>query len=289
VPTGHERRNGSGQLSAERPPGHTAPGSGDASDDIAAGLERLIEAASRSDGAGGELGDDSSFAAHLRRQLDHSRAIETTAETAAIERPSRGTETTERPSNETETADDIETTADTEATDESATTETRQIDAVRSAGRVGRVQLARSTRARRQRPLTSEESASRNADAPTVDVDAGLEPSRADTSDPDSAMSAADGEPDPSEDATVGAPRAPEIVRGTDVALVESDGSGTDTLRRQFDLAAGAIGRLVEQLSDVVPVAGSRIEDLSRVTLAVTTPDGNRIEVSADLNRAERD
>lgn len=56
-----------------------------------------------------------------------------------------------------------------------------------------------------------------------------------------------------------------------------------DPWRRSVDLAAGAVGRLVEQLSDVVPVEGSRMRTLSRLTVSVTTPEGAVIELTAEL------
>ncbi len=50
------------------------------------------------------------------------------------------------------------------------------------------------------------------------------------------------------------------------------------------NLAASAIGRLVAELSGVVPVAGSRIGKLSRLTISVTAADGSVIEMSAELD-----
>ncbi len=60
-----------------------------------------------------------------------------------------------------------------------------------------------------------------------------------------------------------------------------------DPLRRPVDLAAGAVGRIVEQLSDVTPVEGSRMRDLTRLVVRVTTPDGSTIEIAAELNGAD--
>ena len=56
-----------------------------------------------------------------------------------------------------------------------------------------------------------------------------------------------------------------------------------DPLRRPIDLAAGAVGRLVEQLSDVTPADGSRMRDLTRLVVTVTTADGTAIEIAAEL------
>ena len=58
----------------------------------------------------------------------------------------------------------------------------------------------------------------------------------------------------------------------------------TFAVQRADDLAASAIGRLVAELSDVVPTDGSRIGRLSRLTISVTAPDGAVIEMSAELN-----
>lgn len=63
--------------------------------------------------------------------------------------------------------------------------------------------------------------------------------------------------------------------------------SGADPWRKSIDLAAGAVGRLVEQLSDVTPVEGSRMRSLSRLTISVTTPDGAVIELTADLDGSD--
>ncbi len=75
--------------------------------------------------------------------------------------------------------------------------------------------------------------------------------------------------------------------RGTPNASRRSASSSKtarDPLRRPIDLAAGAVGRLVEQLSDVSPVEGSRMRDLSRLVVRVTTPDGATIEIAAELH-----
>lgn len=60
-----------------------------------------------------------------------------------------------------------------------------------------------------------------------------------------------------------------------------------DPWRKSIDLAAGAVGRLVEQLSDVAPADGSRMRSLSRLTVSVTTPDGAVIELTAELEGDE--
>lgn len=57
-----------------------------------------------------------------------------------------------------------------------------------------------------------------------------------------------------------------------------------DPWRRSIDVAAGAVGRLVEQLSDVAPVEGSRMKALSRLSVSVTMPDGAVVEFSAELD-----
>lgn len=58
-----------------------------------------------------------------------------------------------------------------------------------------------------------------------------------------------------------------------------------DPHRRPIELATSAVGHLVEQISELAPSEGSRIHDLSRLTVSVTTPDGSVIEMSAVLNR----
>lgn len=64
--------------------------------------------------------------------------------------------------------------------------------------------------------------------------------------------------------------------------------TGRDPWRKSIDLAAGAVGRLVEQLSDVTPVEGSRMHTLSRLTVSVTTPDGAVIDLTAELDGDHR-
>src|SRR5690606_37309679 len=47
-----------------------------------------------------------------------------------------------------------------------------------------------------------------------------------------------------------------------------------DPLRRPSELAAAAASRLIADLADVVARDGSRVEDLARLRVSVTTPDG---------------
>lgn len=56
-----------------------------------------------------------------------------------------------------------------------------------------------------------------------------------------------------------------------------------DPLRRPTELVAGAIDSLVSRLSETAPVDGSRLQDLRRVTVRLTTSDGTVIEMAADL------
>jgi hypothetical protein len=55
-------------------------------------------------------------------------------------------------------------------------------------------------------------------------------------------------------------------------------------MRKPVELATGAVGRLVEQLSDVPSVDGSRMRDLTRLVVKVTTTDGTVIEIAAELD-----
>lgn len=66
------------------------------------------------------------------------------------------------------------------------------------------------------------------------------------------------------------APRRPSTPRGP--------------MRKPVELATGAVGRLVEQLSDVPSVDGSRMRDLTRLVVKVTTTDGTVIEIAAELD-----
>jgi flagellar biosynthesis GTPase FlhF len=61
-------------------------------------------------------------------------------------------------------------------------------------------------------------------------------------------------------------------------------GNPSDRMGSPFDLAAGAVGRIVEQLSGVAPAAGSRVNDLSRLVVKVTMDDGAVIEIAAELD-----
>ena len=56
-----------------------------------------------------------------------------------------------------------------------------------------------------------------------------------------------------------------------------------DPLRRPTELVAGAIDSLVFRLSETSPVDGSRLKDLRRVTVRLTTSDGTVIEMAAEL------
>lgn len=56
-----------------------------------------------------------------------------------------------------------------------------------------------------------------------------------------------------------------------------------DPLRRPTELATEATDRLVSRLADVVAVDGSCLQDLARVRVAVTTPDGLVIEMTAEM------
>jgi hypothetical protein len=59
--------------------------------------------------------------------------------------------------------------------------------------------------------------------------------------------------------------------------------SPRDPLRRPTELVAGAIDSLVFRLSETSPVDGSRLKDLRRVTVRLTTSDGTVIEMAAEL------
>lgn len=50
------------------------------------------------------------------------------------------------------------------------------------------------------------------------------------------------------------------------------------------DLAAGAVGRLIGELSRIAPTTGSRVNQLSRLTVSLTAADGSSVEFSAELN-----
>lgn len=79
-------------------------------------------------------------------------------------------------------------------------------------------------------------------------------------------------------------PIIPEPTREIQPTTDRGPGRRRDPLRRPVDLATGAVGRLVEQLCEVPATRGSRADRLSRVYVSVTTPDGDMIEVGADLN-----
>lgn len=56
-----------------------------------------------------------------------------------------------------------------------------------------------------------------------------------------------------------------------------------DALRRPTELVAGAIDSLVTRLSATSPVDGSRLHDLHRLSVTLTTSDGDVIEMAAEL------
>jgi hypothetical protein len=57
-------------------------------------------------------------------------------------------------------------------------------------------------------------------------------------------------------------------------------------LSHHADLAAGAVGRLIGELSRISPTTGSRVHQLSRLTVSLTAADGSSVEFSAELNGA---
>ncbi len=59
---------------------------------------------------------------------------------------------------------------------------------------------------------------------------------------------------------------------------------GTNELGHHADLAAGAVGRLIGELSRIAPTTGSRVNQLSRLTVSLTAADGSSVEFSAELN-----
>lgn len=82
--------------------------------------------------------------------------------------------------------------------------------------------------------------------------------------------------PEPVAAPEAGPTRPPTVDRG--------GGRRRDPYRRPVDVATGAVGRLVEQLSEVVAAEGSRVDRLSRIYVTVTTPDGDVIQVGAELD-----
>ncbi len=55
-------------------------------------------------------------------------------------------------------------------------------------------------------------------------------------------------------------------------------------LGRHADVAAGAVGRLISELADISPHPGSRVHQLSRLTVSLTAADGSSVEFSAELS-----
>lgn len=62
-----------------------------------------------------------------------------------------------------------------------------------------------------------------------------------------------------------------------------------DPLRRPSELAAAAASRLITDLAEVVARDGSRVEDLARLRVSITTPDGAVIELTAEMEGRERE
>jgi len=61
-----------------------------------------------------------------------------------------------------------------------------------------------------------------------------------------------------------------------------------DPLRRPSELAAAAASRLISDLAEVVARDGSRVEDLARLRVSITTPDGAVIELTAEMDGRDR-
>jgi hypothetical protein len=266
--------------------------------DVESAVERLIAAAERGDRGrrgGSTKPSDDSFAAHFERELARPEPVPaptvraTSAPVDAIVAPD------ERPAidagwygaaarAETDGPDDTTIIAADTAT-QSVTDSTTGTDAgprPRRRGRPGTVQLSRSRRDRRN-PAAS------HADGERTDGTAAPTPAEVaevTAADTDSLAengidtSAEDAVPSTASPADTRDRVAEEVVTADEIV---SDDRGRDVVRRQIDLAAGAIGRVVEQLSDVVALDGSRVADLSRLTISVTGPDGTRIEVAAEL------
>lgn len=58
----------------------------------------------------------------------------------------------------------------------------------------------------------------------------------------------------------------------------------SDPLRRPTELATIAVGRLAMHLAELPPFNGGLLPDAYRVNVAVTTPDGTRIEMSTEVD-----
>ena len=79
-------------------------------------------------------------------------------------------------------------------------------------------------------------------------------------------------------DNTMAMPEA-TLVEATELSL-------SDPLRRPTELATIAVGRLAMRLAEMRPFNGGLLPDAYRVHVAVTTPDGTRIEMSTEVDGA---
>lgn len=85
---------------------------------------------------------------------------------------------------------------------------------------------------------------------------------------------------------TVPAPSNPSPTRPEPAAkksVPARRGSRRDPYKRPTELAATAVGSLVNQLSDLASVDGGLVQNLHRVSVSVTLPDGIVIEMAADM------
>jgi len=78
------------------------------------------------------------------------------------------------------------------------------------------------------------------------------------------------------QDNTMAMPEVP-LVEATELSL-------SDPLRRPTELATIAVGRLAMRLAEMRPLNGGLLPDAYRVHVAVTTPDGTRIEMSTEVD-----
>ena len=80
-------------------------------------------------------------------------------------------------------------------------------------------------------------------------------------------------------------PLLPAPMAMPEVTLVEAtELSLSDPLRRPTELATIAVGRLAMHLAELPPFNGGLLPDAYRVNVAVTTPDGTRIEMSTEVD-----
>ena len=80
-------------------------------------------------------------------------------------------------------------------------------------------------------------------------------------------------------------PLLPAPMAMPEVTLVEAtELSLSDPLRRPTELATIAVGRLAIRLAELPPFNGGLLPDAYRVNVAVTTPDGTRIEMSTEVD-----